>query len=467
MNSRYGVESTGCNTVTGGVERSGADLKEVYWEPEEWKNTLDATLNLDVKYERFGEIHEVEKEYKIISRELKPDVADPMEGSDVEMLEEIIWHLGIGPNEGRRGNRSRRKPDERNVFDTGCSVNNCSTPNKITSMEWMIWRYKYASEVDGNYTSGDLSIGNIDVNLLTLTKLRKQWFDYIEAVNNELSASANGTHTDYSSWLTTGANEWDTDGVYPVSVHNDIMTKIGSTTITRANLLDGWVQQESNKIHWGVNATEYRINVGAGDSRGSIGFHQIQTRYIWGQISGANCTYFNTRNLYEPRVGPSAIVWWGSQTGCGSAFRQAMFGTHDGLYNNSTNAVKIRRSSHDTAALALNSNYATDDYERLSKGIAGYNQGTGSLNNTSWPELLKNISSTNGTEAIRKGINYSIEVKEHANINLRQYLWLDNDNGTDFCFWYGEDDWNGMTWSAARAEALTQIVGNGRRIACP
>ena len=87
-----------------------------------------------------------------------------------------------------------------------------------------------------------------------------------------------------------------------------------------------------------------------------------------------------------------------------------------------------------------------------------------------WPELLKTVHPSTGTASTRLGIHYAIDVKIKASINRRNYLWLDQNASADFCFWYGEADWfSGTTWAAARAEALTQTVGQngGRRVLCP
>ncbi len=327
----------------------------------------------------------------------------------------------------------------------------------------MVWRFKYAAEINGSVgADDDLTVTNHEVNQESLNVLKRQWRDYYHAIESEAPV-VNGSHAQFQTWLVQGANEWDAEDIYTEERHQAIMQKIGSDGVSRDKLLDGWINQESGRQHWG-DTTPYRLRVGAaaGDSRGSIGFHQVQSRWIWGTISGDNCTQFSGKNLYAPSNGAAAIVWWGAKDNCGMSFRRAMLGNFDGDYDNS-GTVKLRRSNHDSVALATDANYVTDKYERLSKGIAGYKLGIRSLNTTSWPELLKSRASD-------QGIRYAIEVKRKANINLRSYLWLDRDNNADFCFWYGEDDWySSLTWTAARAEALTQTINepSGRRVECP
>ena len=351
----------------------------VWWEPStnsgtqsRWEEDIDFLADYDATTEdlKTQVIQDRKAEFAVQSRPLIPDAADPMEGADVQMLEQLLWQLGLGPNESLRGNQSVRKATDRYTYDTGCSVSACSAPSQTSSMEWMTWRFKYANEINGTYSGNDnLTISNHVMNQASLNVLKDHWENYYEAFRGETATTVNGSHAQYQSWLTAGAAEWDAGNIYPDARHQAIMQKVNSAAVSRSDLLDGWVLQESSRSHWGVNNTDHRINIGTADSRGSVGFHQVQSRFILGALSGNACTHFSGRNLYAPSLGASAIVWWGVKAGCGTAFDQSMGGNFDGDYDNS-GVIKLRRSDHDMNVLAAGTDYVIDDYERLSKSIA-------------------------------------------------------------------------------------------------
>ncbi len=96
----WGVDAEGCETKE---TREGAQYAEVFWEPKEWANDVDSTVTLTGSYRLNGKSVDVDEEFKVVSRNLVPIELTPMKGSDVQMLEEMLWHIGMGPNGSKRG----------------------------------------------------------------------------------------------------------------------------------------------------------------------------------------------------------------------------------------------------------------------------------------------------------------------------------------------------------------------------
>lgn len=55
-----------------------------------------------------GEEKKRTKKFKLVRRELKSNEDEPMQGSDVAMLEELLWQLGISPQLGKPGSEGAR-----------------------------------------------------------------------------------------------------------------------------------------------------------------------------------------------------------------------------------------------------------------------------------------------------------------------------------------------------------------------
>ncbi len=480
----YGVGSGDCTMVDGGDDYEAVPATKVYWEPTNgnaagattrWDTDFTSNATITATYINGNNQFTDDVAFTVSSRQLEANSV-AMEGSDVEMLETLLWQFGLGPNGNVRGVNSIRKIENvRDTFDIGCSVGGCSTTGGNTSMEWMVWRYKYSNEIDGTYTGVNLGIANTQVNQSTLNIISRQYSSYMLAYEYESAAIVNGAHQLYNNWLTTAVAHWDVNGLYTQARHSATMQVAGTAAVTRENLLDAWIAQESTRRQWGVNNTSHRIIVGAADSWGSIGFHQIQSRYLWGQVNGGSCADFANRNLYQPDTATAGIVLWGARAGCGTAMRSAMSGNYDAAYDNS-GTTKVRRSSHSANALLPAVDYNMDNYERLSKGIWGYNQGSGSVANNpgSWPGLLQTVD-PNGATVAEKGMRYAMEVKNRAAIGARNYLWQTNGvsqttgNTITFCFWYGETAWfAGTTWQTERDDAFTQaITPGGVTTVCP
>jgi len=342
-----------------------------------------------------------------------------------------------------------------------------------------------------------------------LSVLQLQWDDYIQAykfdggVGDDLSMismvgidqmvtnSANQTVNIYNDgleenttgsqspdWASKAALGWDMS--FSVVRRDNIRNLTNSATFTRESLLDAWAEQEASVGHWGARGHNFRITGGAADSKMSLGFSQIQSRWIYGTESGMNgvfCTPLRAQdiNMMHPRDSLAGFVHWTANRNCGESFLQAFnvnVQSYDENYDNSVTQDKILRARYGTnnQVLLLQNNILNDftetDYERLTKGIAGYNQG---FSATTWsafslPEALKRLNNLNysGTNDASKCRNYSsrssdllrclgylyaISVKSNAkaNLPLASYLWrtqvISNGAMQEVCFYYGEDDW--------------------------
>lgn len=200
--------------------------------------------------------------------------------------------------------------------------------------------------------------------------------------------------------------------------------------------------------------------------------------------------------MMHPRDNLSSFSVWAANRNCGRSFHEAFtVGSYNQDYDN-TSSIQLLRARYGTNEQILllhadNSvlNFDETDYERLTKGIAGYNQG---YSNGYWgAEVLANslrrlnqIDYTEqgeerrchlypeGTNDRRRciGYLYASDVKRRANIPLANYLWRTqvpmNVNGTmqpvDVCFWYGETEWRIRSWTAQR-----DLSVNNNSYSCP
>lgn len=97
-------------------------------------------------------------------------------------------------------------------------------------------------------------------------------------------------------------------------------------------------------------------------------------------------------------------------------------------YSNTGN-VKILRNLHRNPVTAVPNLYVADNYEALSIGIGGYNQGysvqTTYFRNITGAQKLKDVRPTSTCSAQCELIKYAIEVKSQlgGTLNLRDYEW--------------------------------------------
>jgi len=469
--------------------------------------------------------------FKVVTREIGPDMKEP-KGSDILMLEGVLWQLGVAPNANIKGEKGVRIEKGRENFILGCepTVSGCAGTKAINgtqaSTEMMIWRFKYPNEIDGDYPKKKDTSG-VDTNvpdqtkdfIVTTTKvttdmigvLSKQWDDYIVAylANQVTPLSATEQPASYQSWLESAVNQWN--GTYTASLNSGLNTLVGNTGLTREKLLSGWIKKESEIggiTHWGLHGDKYRLMSGSADSFMSLGFSQIQSRYLYGLDPVSNtCTALHrnnqsthNRNIMRPDKNIEALVVWTAEKGCGVSIRNALFSENfNGDYLN-TGDVKILQAKYGVKedTLLFNKNavspFDDGDYEAITKGIAGYNQGGSDpsrWNEFSLPEMYKIISNNCNSykldseiETKRRcvGFEYAIKVKKNIpELPLVDYLWQvshPNPSETEpvqVCFMYGETlwlnriyDWEKIKLKAINDEPLTSKEGDPSvRVACP
>ena len=485
-----GFDDTSCTLRAATYAMEGSH--EIWWEPENWTIGLNAEAELTISFSNSTVNPDKVIRFRVANRELQPLAApNTMEGSDVGMLEQMLWQLGYGPNNSSyRGNLSRRKTTDRDTFDVGCSVGGCLTNySATTSMEWMVWRFKFPNEITtaANVLADDVTLVDTNFDSNSLAVLKEHWQDYFSAYTRH-SASQTITaqnQSAYPSWLAASA-DWDLNG-------SEVYTPAG---VTKSDLLNAMVSKESGTstvltsgIHWGSggsNATPYRLNQGSADSWASFGFSQIKSRYLYGQLFGARngtdssrCVELRMANPYLPDIAIASIVKYsmGQSGSCGRSFRLALSGAYDADYTQTDQARIVEilgdspRTIPDTDVIVL-----ADDYDAVSKAIGSYNQGASVFQNTlSWPNLIKTYSgfvvttNTPGASPRIDAIEYARRVKQTAGFNLRNYVWQVTETRTptvgwpatefSYCFPFGETDW-GQLWTDARDTARTTTINS-------
>ncbi len=152
--------------------------------------------------------------------------------------------------------------------------------------------------------------------------------------------------------------------------------------------------------------------------------------------------------------------------------------------HNQAGAV-LRKVKTGTIEDAVTGNHQDDTYERLAKALGGYNQGGGTFGGvTSWSELVIDPQSRN-PGALRTAMEYALDIMHTSSRGIglpkREYIWfggqgldvngdgqiqdIANDPGTpedetvtettvDYCFKFGEQDWeNGTSWQVVKDAA--------------
>jgi hypothetical protein len=404
------------------------------------------------------------------------------------------------------------------IFDSGChedigiaNVDRCLYGEVISgaerSMEMMVWRFKYPNEINGTYPGNNqnnaFTVNNMTVTPEMLSVLRTQLDDYYKAYSAFTVPRVDKDHTEYNQWLTTATPEWNS--TYTTAINGSINSIVGNTGLTREKLLKGWIKKEAETgvVHWGHSNNPYRVVGGGGDSLMSLGFTQIQSRYIYGLDNLTNgCTQIHGQNLLRPDTNVKGLPVWSANEGCGVSIRRAFNGGYGGSYASTGNEKVLQAHYGSTyGSLLLQADgtvSAFNDvaYELLTKAIAGYNQG--GTNNSRWkayslPEMFKVINKacslyTGALEVETKrrclGLEYAIKVKNNiGELPLVDYVWrvpYPNPGPNDpsfICFEYGETLWQShqYAWSYVRDKAIADEALSGTtsdsnptvRIACP
>ena len=281
-------------------EASDTNKQTVYWEPEEWKDDHYIIGTLVIELADGGSRTKL---FKVTSRELKPDSSKAMEGSDVAMLEEVLWQLGVSPQYGSPGSQGARidsnrgKPsykdtetcnaqpqpaDDRSVFYTGWS--NCSSGQ--VSLEFMVRRFQGRSTSKSKKGNQGLNMtGVVNKTNGTLDQLKKVWAHYHQAYDEFSNTPYTMTNIPEAWWdsVTTVLAEggdapyieakksYTLPATYTATSHSTITGKFpaDASAIEVVDILKAWVRQESGGTLWGEGSptTPYRVHEG-GETQG-------------------------------------------------------------------------------------------------------------------------------------------------------------------------------------------------------
>ncbi|WP_159558526.1 hypothetical protein [Alcanivorax sp. S71-1-4] len=472
----------------------------LYWEPESWELGLDARLRVEVSYWAGDQLvqysdepvpgfeeqtHEPIVAY-VRNRPLGPDEDVPMHGTDVAMLETMLWQLGVSPqrggdyrarsNAGSEGarlasNRSGTGPsntqtcqgqpaNRRDTFYTGWGAN-CASGR--VSLEGMVRRFRGRNEATGDgvpfdphyggdvirssqgneVVSGDPVSGLVDDDFLA--HLQRVWPDYLNAYDAFPGQGVVGfSSLGMEGWIASGMALWESGDpsanivpTYTNAEHQAALLSQGeqvTDAISRAALFRAWKAQEA-PYHWGSNtrsyqSTPYRITEGGGDEVGSLGFSQIKYAYRYGD-SSLRCNALENYNLYSPAeaiLGMIAFVSASPSAGNQNCTKSFYFGfAEQGRWRTLTNARGALRGYLDSTGglVAIAEGRVDDAYERLMKSLAGYN-GMTSLQSTSdrvWAHVLRVAHTTAMGNAISNRL-YAMDIRQRFGLEGRSYVWF-------------------------------------------
>lgn len=564
----YGVDATGCTDLTGagggsldygGTGAQAEARRVVYWEPVDsapagnptlWSNSFTTEDNvvdpgtalLTVRYTIDGVETTEQIPFTVSTRELRPLAPDPanpqapMNGSDVEMLEAMLWGLGISPQYGFPGKSGDRidqiAPDgsmilaqPRDEFSTGYQYMpvGSSLPRSqkaVGSMAMMAHRFKSRSFETTQAGIEGQNSQNANIDDATLSQLAVVWRDYFNAVDSIADDEFVLSDITTTQWTALeGAMVGNVSFVlpvnslqiplrYPDATHTSAMRATGNNPTTKRDLLRAWVSKE-NTMHWGAGNTPYRISEGSADEVGSFGFNQLWFAYAYGQRT--NCNQFNDVNLYHPENNLLGFAVWSGVTQCGGSMYRA-FHTNRYVVQNAlvtANRLVGYTCTEDSSGNPVTNGictYAPDNYERLLKGLIGYNAGANAarLRDCSIPEMLAGGVTRNGTncQSTRvngEGLDYGLTIlhgtvppaptdPNKLSLPYRSFIWvgarypaIDPVTGQphpqagqpEWCFAYGEEEWRNpalhpltqrpMGWIAYRDVARVDL---NRRTNC-
>lgn len=481
-----------------------AKIKTVFWEPEEWLVTNALTAKLVVEYNDPANPGRAPKEesFKVNSRLLQPVADDQMKGSDVGMLEDVLWRLGFSPQLGYPGASGNRIDSinpaalakQRDVFSVGHGYKdrtNAVTDRKPGYIEKKVRRLQGHYYASGTGSQRVVSSGEAGsaagtpsgiVDNSTLLKIKELYTHYLTAYSNYNNKPVIGVRQATQDMLNNAMAGWDE--TYTETIHsgdpanaNDTGVLDAGETVTRKDLLVAWIKQEGGS-QWGKGypATHFRITEGGGDEYGSIGFNQILFQYSYG-ANKDNCV--DGMNMMDPSENLRAFGLFTSITNapgndpprnCDRPLWH-IFANNEYIlnYNNQTDAFPVStlprlrgyyRSAGNISWIGSADTYHDDKYDRLSKAIMGYNAGQSKMGSDSWLKLLLRVApvrgykSSNTYERPAHGIQYSINVKNvRAGMRYKTFrlewqvsaqeaetsvLFFEGDT---FCFDYSEMDW--------------------------
>lgn len=264
------------------------------------------------------------QDFKVVSRLIKPNITDPMQGHDVEMLEALLWQLGLSPQVGSPGSEGARTNSLRstdngwtkscqneftNSYDTyysGWGSKKCSA--NLVSTEGMVRRFQGRNFEVGNL-GGNTTTSNVHgkVGNGTLSRLYRTWRHYQSAYNSNNGDAIYRLNDVNVSWWEIMEQITHQGGVLPYvetssysveksytdTIHQSITAEFPAEAknITRREIYKTWIQQESGGIFWGTNAknyqsTPFRVHEGGGENEGSMGFNHIVWKRMYGPENG-------------------------------------------------------------------------------------------------------------------------------------------------------------------------------------
>ena len=331
--------SNNCNTTT---TRQGQNLNKVYWEPNEWLSNLNVAASVHITYLQDGEQKQLTKNFNIKTRELSANANDPMEGTDVAMLEDLLWHIGISPQYGWSGIGAYRigygtvpdptgntgTPRHKYIsgYDFQCVIGTVTYQRRIASIEKMVRRFKGLHEYNGtsydvacaqflkgvngvpgsqdHIAAGDNTDGTVDDTMLQLLKRHHDQYVFV-ATSPQYSSRdvlpVRNNAAEVNQWATAAiAQGWDNNlgngALYTNAVHT---TAFSGDIATRQDLLREWIEHEAGNAFWGTSRYNFRMTMGGADEWGSLGFNQILFQAIYGSRRN-DCPQLTNRSQYDP-----------------------------------------------------------------------------------------------------------------------------------------------------------------------
>ncbi len=494
-----------------------------YWQPD-WKaDNVDTTLTVHVRGAD-GTLKTAIPKVIVVRfarRELQPQETDTMVGSDVAMLEQMLWQLGISPSKEKGINGIRLEADKQSTYLAG-----------IPSIEKMVKRFKgrsFATIVDDVNLGGNSQTGHVTTEVLA--QLQKVWSDYLDSTQRfnktQLGFADLNSYKDLN-----GTTWWDLmvaalDGTVnfenkptPTSVtatysdahHKRMLVSLGlpETVNKRDDVMKAWVAQESSGVYWGGGKpqnTPYRMTEGGAEERGSFGYNQVQ--FTFTGYGSNKCSTLEDVNLYHPKNNLLGMVAYASKNtpNCGRSFYNAFntvlsenfdksFDNTNNLnatlvgYGNKLSDGSVKYVKTGSAALA------PDDYDRLHKALAGYNGDGNRVFKCSLADVVIGVEKTwskNGVTYTKEcdkpfaGFRdifktYSAQILHDGNAENnklklpdRVYVWKVDDGVEVYCFAFGEKEWMNpetdpdgvvpLTWSDYKE--LSSVPDSIYRTNCP
>jgi hypothetical protein len=506
---------------------SGTDIGDcnifdcsIWWEPVD---SAKATLwddNLEIKDNNYVAVtssttlnnvnadstQERDAKFDVVTRVLKPVSPDPMKGADVEMLEALLWQLGVSPQKGSPGSEGARinsdrglnkagvalgrtkacgnkNADKRNVFYPGWS----SCTSSEVSLEAMVRRFQARNN------GASALVFSTDINAQTgildnsiLPELKRDFELYIKSYESNQKSAIKQSDIEFTQWTNDAVKIWSNGSgasvpaSYTDLIHNAVLQDAGlaNAAFSRESLLKAWISEES-PYHWGGNAknyqaTAYRMAEGGADEHGSLSFSQL----LYGYRFGISACKAHTDTDLNPYAAADQVkiftVHTAATANCLGGMNQAFVSnnltrSYESVKNVGGDISDLVGVKGVTAALGA----ADDNYEKLAKAIFYYNSPHDWIKGLSWPYIMKYLTYKKDSDQNEKDPNnsnlgichscrYSIQVREKVFPELRTYIWagerypVGHAQAGDpvWCFVFGEQDWmDGKVFDEVKQEA--------------